>query len=53
MTEKQIRRKIDRDPDFRTLKICLKYLDKVCTPRMRKPTIEYLVDRFITHPRQA
>jgi hypothetical protein len=43
------KRAIDRDRDFRTLKMCVKYLEKVCTPRMRRPTIEFLVDKFIVN----
>jgi len=53
MSEKQcdkISRAIQRDPDLRTLRMCVKYLDTVCSKRMQRPTIEYLVDRFITHP---
>lgn len=46
MTLKQIVRKIDRDPDYRTLKMCVKYLGKVCTVRMRRPTIEFLWKKF-------
>ena len=37
---------IDRDPDFSALTMCVKYLDKVCSPRMRKPTLEFLWRRF-------
>ncbi len=47
MTKKQLEREMDRDPDFRALKMCVKYLDKVCTPRMRRPTLEFLWNRFI------
>lgn len=49
MTQKTVRRAIDRDPDFRALKQCVKYLGKVCTPRMRRPTLVFLWDKFITH----
>jgi hypothetical protein len=41
------------DPDFRALKMCVKALTKVSTPRMVRPTLEYLIDRFILHPREA
>lgn len=40
------KRKIDRDPDFRALKQCVKYLFKVCTPRMRRPTLAFLQDKL-------
>lgn len=46
----KISRAVERDPDLRTLRMCVKYLDTVCSKRMQRPTIEYLVDRFITHP---
>jgi hypothetical protein len=46
-TKKQVSRAIERDADFRTLKMCVKYLDKVCSPRMRKPTLEFLWNRFV------
>ena len=52
MTGKQISRAVERDPDFRTLRMCVKYLDTVCSKRMVKPTIQYLIDRFLIHPRQ-
>jgi hypothetical protein len=48
-TPKQVRRAIDRDPSFRTLRMCVKYLDKVCAPQMRVPTMRFLWDKFVTH----
>lgn len=39
------------DPDFRALKMCVKALGKIGTKRMQRPTLEYLWDRFILHPK--
>ena len=53
VTEKLVRKAVERDPSFRTLKICVKYLDTVCAPKMVRPTLEFLWDKFITHPVRA
>jgi hypothetical protein len=45
MSEKRVRRAIERDPDFRALRICDKYLFRVCTPRMRKATLDFLISK--------
>jgi hypothetical protein len=52
-TAKQIKRSIERDPDYRTLKMCVKYLDRICSKRMVRPTLEYLWDRFVAHPQKV
>jgi len=46
MSTRKVQRAIDRDSAFRTLRICIKYLDTVCPKRMLRPTMEYLIDRF-------
>ena len=51
MTKKQIRRAIDRDPDFRALRMCDKYLFKVCTPRMRRATLNFLESKLLAEVR--
>jgi hypothetical protein len=37
------------DPDILALKACCRALDK-CSPRMVKPTLEFLWDRYVVHP---
>jgi hypothetical protein len=49
-TKKQISRATERDPDLRALRMCVKYLDTVCSERMRVPTMIYLWDRFVANP---
>lgn len=50
VTTKQVLKAIDRDRDFRALKACVKALDKTCSKRMVRPTLEFLWDKFIIHP---
>jgi hypothetical protein len=45
----KIRSALDRDPDFRTLKMCVKYLNTVSSRRMIRPTLIYLWDRFVVN----
>lgn len=40
------------DPDFKGLKGCVRAMECV-TPRMRKATLEFLWDRYVTHPPKA
>jgi len=44
-TSKKVLRAIDRDHDFRALKMCDKYLFGVCTPRMRRATLDFLISK--------
>jgi hypothetical protein len=43
----------DRDPDFRALRMCDKYLFAVCTPRMRRATLEFLASKLSEREREA
>ena len=38
------------DPDFKGLKGCVRAMEGVA-PRMRRATLEFLWDRYITHPK--
>ena len=40
------------DPDFLALKRCCRALDSV-TPRMIRPTLEFLTDRYLVNPRKV
>ena len=42
----QGRRRAERDPDLRALRMCDKYLFRVCTPRMRRATLEFLASKL-------
>ena len=37
------------DPDFRALKMIDKAM-KISTPKMRKPHLDYVWDKYIKHP---
>lgn len=45
-----VKRAIERDCDFRALKMCVKYLGEVSSERMRRPTLEFLWDKFVLQP---
>lgn len=45
----QIKRAIQRDRSLRTLRMCDKYLGRICSANMRKATLEFLWDKYVTH----
>lgn len=41
------------DRDVAALKACCKAIDRCTSDRMRRATIAFLLDRYVTHPAQA
>lgn len=50
MSAKPKRKSRAQDPDYLALKACCKALDKTQN-RMRRPTLEFLWDKYVTHPK--
>jgi hypothetical protein len=44
-------RTIKKEPDFLALRKCVEYLEKVSSSRMRKPTVEFLYDKYVLSAR--